>query len=158
MSNTNIFYDDGIDDVTLRLCKFSDCSPRHTVGNAGDEFMYHIQVEYCKCSWLKSTCLHLEGQCFCWSLQIDKVFVMNGYNVILCASLIVIFYHSNCNKLSVLIWYIDMYVVCPIQNISFQLQGNELILIWKQTFIWIGGLISKYYMRYICDDKIHNSR
>ena len=41
----NYFLDcDGIDNVTLRLCKFSDFCSRHTVGVAGDDIMFHIIV------------------------------------------------------------------------------------------------------------------
>ena len=36
--------DDGIDNVTLRLWKFSDFCSRHTVGVAGDDIMYNILV------------------------------------------------------------------------------------------------------------------
>ena len=35
---------DGIDNVTLRLCKFSDFCSRHIVGVAGDDIMFHILV------------------------------------------------------------------------------------------------------------------
>ena len=35
---------DGIDNVTLRLWKFSDFCSRHTVGVAGDDIMFHILV------------------------------------------------------------------------------------------------------------------
>ena len=35
---------DGIDNVTLRLWKFSDFCSRHTVGVAGDDIMFHIIV------------------------------------------------------------------------------------------------------------------
>ena len=37
--------DDGINDVTLWLWKFSDFSWRHTVGITGDDIMYHILVD-----------------------------------------------------------------------------------------------------------------
>ena len=37
---------DGIDNVTLRLWKFSDFCSRHTVGVAGDDIMFHILVLY----------------------------------------------------------------------------------------------------------------
>ena len=41
----NYFLDcDGIDNVTLRLWKFSDFCSRHTVGVAGDGIMFHILV------------------------------------------------------------------------------------------------------------------
>ena len=41
----NYFWDcDGIDNVTLRLWKFSDFCSRHTVGVAGDDIMFHILV------------------------------------------------------------------------------------------------------------------
>ena len=41
----NYFLDcDGIDNVTLRLWKFSDFCSRHTVGVAGDDIMSHILV------------------------------------------------------------------------------------------------------------------
>ena len=41
----NYFLDcDGIDNVTLRLWKFSDFCSRHTVGVAGDDIMFHILV------------------------------------------------------------------------------------------------------------------
>ena len=41
----NYFWDgDTIDNVTLRLWKFSDFSSRHTVGVAGDYIMFHILV------------------------------------------------------------------------------------------------------------------
>ena len=36
--------DDGIDNVTLRLWKFSEFGSRHIVGVAGDDIMYHILV------------------------------------------------------------------------------------------------------------------
>ena len=43
----NYFLDcDGIDNVTLRLWKFSDFCSRHTVGVAGDDIMFHILVTY----------------------------------------------------------------------------------------------------------------
>ena len=35
----------GIDNVTLRLWKFSDFCSRHTVGVVGDDIMFHILVE-----------------------------------------------------------------------------------------------------------------
>ena len=39
------FWDcDGIDNVMLRLSKFSDFCSRHTVGVAGDDIMFHILV------------------------------------------------------------------------------------------------------------------
>ena len=41
----NYFWDcDGIDDVTLRLWKFSDFCSRHIVSVAGDDIMFHILV------------------------------------------------------------------------------------------------------------------
>ena len=41
----NYFWDgDGIDDVILRLWKFSDFCSRHTGGVAGDDIMFHILV------------------------------------------------------------------------------------------------------------------
>ena len=41
----NYFWDcDDIDNVTLRLWKFSDFCSRHTVGVAGDDIMFHILV------------------------------------------------------------------------------------------------------------------
>ena len=41
----NSFWDcDGIDNVMLRLRKFSDFYSRHTVGVAGDDIMFHILV------------------------------------------------------------------------------------------------------------------
>ena len=41
----NYFWDcDSIDNVTLRLWKFSDFCSRHTVGVAGDDIMFHILV------------------------------------------------------------------------------------------------------------------
>ena len=41
----NYFWDcDGIDNVTLRLLKFSDFCSRQTVGVAGDDIMFHILV------------------------------------------------------------------------------------------------------------------
>ena len=41
----NYFWDgEGIDNVTLRLWKFSDFYSRHTVGVAGDDIMFHILV------------------------------------------------------------------------------------------------------------------
>ena len=44
----NYFLDcDGIDNVTLRLWKFSDFCSRHTVGVAGDDIMFHILVLIC---------------------------------------------------------------------------------------------------------------
>ena len=43
----NYFLDgDGIDNVTLRLWKFSDFFTRHTVGDAGDDIMFHILVDF----------------------------------------------------------------------------------------------------------------
>ena len=43
----NYFLDcDGIDNVTLRLWKFSDFCSRHTVGVAGDDIMFHILICY----------------------------------------------------------------------------------------------------------------
>ena len=42
----NYFWDcDGIDNVTLRLWKFSDFCSRHIVGVAGDDIMFHILVQ-----------------------------------------------------------------------------------------------------------------
>ena len=47
MSNTFILWDDdGIDNVTLRLWKFSDFCSMHTVGVAGDDIMCHNLVEH----------------------------------------------------------------------------------------------------------------
>ena len=44
----NYFWDcDGIDNVTLRLWKFSDFCSRHIVGVAGDDIMFHILVHSC---------------------------------------------------------------------------------------------------------------
>ena len=44
----NYFWDgDGIDNVTLRLWKFSDFCSRHSVGVAGDDIMFHILVFSC---------------------------------------------------------------------------------------------------------------
>ena len=44
-SQMQLFLDgEGIDNVTLRLWKFSDFCSRHTVGVAGDDIMYHILV------------------------------------------------------------------------------------------------------------------
>ena len=41
----NYFWDgDGIDNVTLRLWKFSDFCSRHSVGVEGDDIMFHILV------------------------------------------------------------------------------------------------------------------
>ena len=40
---------DGIDNVTLRLWKFSDLCSRHIVGVAGDDIMFHILVTDCMC-------------------------------------------------------------------------------------------------------------
>ena len=41
----NYFLDgDGIDNVPLRLRKFSDVCSRHTVGVAGNDIVYHILV------------------------------------------------------------------------------------------------------------------
>ena len=40
---------DGIDNVTLRLWKFSDFCSRHIVGVAGDDIMFHILVCVCLC-------------------------------------------------------------------------------------------------------------
>ena len=43
----NYFWDcDGIDNVTLRLWKFSDFCSRHIVGVAGDDIMFHILVSH----------------------------------------------------------------------------------------------------------------
>ena len=50
--NDYYFWDsDGIDNVTLRLWKFSDFCSTHTVGVAGDAIMFHILV--CVCVWQK---------------------------------------------------------------------------------------------------------
>ena len=44
----NYFWDcDGIENVTLRLWKFSDFCSRHIVGVAGDDIMFHILVSRC---------------------------------------------------------------------------------------------------------------
>ena len=49
----NYFWDcDGIDNVTLRLWKFSDFCSRHTVGVAGDDIMFHILVCLCVCIYV----------------------------------------------------------------------------------------------------------
>ena len=55
----NYFWDcDGIDNVTLRLWKFSDFCSRHIVGVAGDDIMFHILVCVCLCGCLcLSRCL-----------------------------------------------------------------------------------------------------
>ena len=51
MSKCNYFLDDdGIDNVTLRIWKFSDFCSRHTVGIAGDDIMHHILV---RSEWVK---------------------------------------------------------------------------------------------------------
>ena len=43
--NNDYFWDcDGIDNVTLRLCKSSDFCSTHTVGVAGDDIVFHILV------------------------------------------------------------------------------------------------------------------
>ena len=43
----NYFWDcDGIDNVTLRLWKFSYFCSRHTVGVAGDDIMFHVLVDF----------------------------------------------------------------------------------------------------------------
>ena len=49
----NYFWDcDGIDNVTLRLWKFSDFCSRHIVGVAGDDIMFHILVwTWVCCVW-----------------------------------------------------------------------------------------------------------
>ena len=45
LSQIQFFLDcDGIDNVTLRLWKFSDFCSRHTVGVAGEDIMFHILV------------------------------------------------------------------------------------------------------------------
>ena len=50
----NYFWDcDGIDNVTLRLWKFSDFCSGHIAGVAGDDIMFHILV-----SWLWSVAIH----------------------------------------------------------------------------------------------------
>ena len=47
------FWDcDCIDNVTLRLWKFSDFCSRHTVGVAGDDIMFHILVENYFMHWM----------------------------------------------------------------------------------------------------------
>ena len=46
-------YCDGIDNVTLRLWKFSDSYSRHTVGAAGDDIMFHILVKNVVISYIK---------------------------------------------------------------------------------------------------------
>ena len=47
LSQINYFwYCNGIDNVTLRLWKFSDLCSRHIVGVAGDGIMFHILVAY----------------------------------------------------------------------------------------------------------------
>ena len=55
--------DDGIDNVTLRLWKFSDFCSRHTVGVAGDDIMFHILVIYSSvgnlCYVFVSSMLHI---------------------------------------------------------------------------------------------------
>ena len=48
--NNYYFWDcDGIDNVTLRLWKFSDFCSTHTVGVAGDDIMFHILVCFFVC-------------------------------------------------------------------------------------------------------------
>ena len=48
----NYFWDwNGIDNVTLRLWKFSDFCSRHTVGVAGDDIMFHILVFHVFALW-----------------------------------------------------------------------------------------------------------
>ena len=42
LKHNYIWDGDGIDNVTLRLWKFSDFCSRHTVGVAGDDIMFHI--------------------------------------------------------------------------------------------------------------------
>ena len=43
----NYFWDgDGIENITLRLWKFSDFYSRHTMGIAGDNIMFHILVSF----------------------------------------------------------------------------------------------------------------
>ena len=57
----NFFWDcDGIDNVTLRLWKFSDFCSRHTVGVAGDDIMFHILVS------IAIDLLTSEDRCFPW--------------------------------------------------------------------------------------------
>ena len=47
LSQIRYFWDcDGIDNVTLRLWKFSDFCSRHIVGVAGDDLLFHILVYY----------------------------------------------------------------------------------------------------------------
>ena len=43
---------DGIDNVTLRLWKFSDYCSGHTVGIAGDDIMFNILVRACSCIYV----------------------------------------------------------------------------------------------------------
>ena len=49
------WYCDGIDNVTLRLWKFSDFCSRHTVGVAGDVIMFHILVITASCTNILQT-------------------------------------------------------------------------------------------------------
>ena len=62
----NYFWDyDGIDNVTLRLSKFSDFCSRHIVGVAGDDIMFHILVDKCRhYHFLADTCTHIRKYCF----------------------------------------------------------------------------------------------
>ena len=55
----NYFWDcDGIDNVTLRLWKFSDFCSRHIVGVAGDDSMFHILVLILICVCILSSFHH----------------------------------------------------------------------------------------------------
>ena len=74
----NYFWDcDGIDNVMLRLWKFSDFCSRHTVGVAGDDIMVHILV-VCVCiclpMFMKDWC-HTNNilQVHCWGCLVVQV-------------------------------------------------------------------------------------
>ena len=55
---------DSIENVTLRLWKFSDFCSRHIVGVAGDDIMFHILVHngfallLCMCAYISVCCHH----------------------------------------------------------------------------------------------------
>ena len=73
---------DGIDNVTLRLWKFSDFCSRHTVGVAGDDIMFHILVWVICVSRLKLLGVHmsLQQQMIQWQIASND----SGWNICKC--------------------------------------------------------------------------
>ena len=66
----NYFWDcDGINNVTLRLRKFSDFCSRHTVGVAGDDIMFHILVQVYS-HFIKYFPKVSHHSCFIWLLGV----------------------------------------------------------------------------------------